>query len=182
MEHSLIKSILGYERRLFNDQIFMLMSYPRSGSNFLQNLLNQTTETHSQSLYSKPKLFKRKLTIKSHAFSQNFLEDELNRLYHGYYRDVSTRRVVIVRDPRDVFISFKDFVEVRKGIKVDQRRFLDYSYTYCTYQARTPVLNRRAEFTAKSNLDAYREFIYEFWALKGGEGGGDREPQHPNGH
>ena len=144
----------------------VVVSYPRSGSNFLQNVLEVSSGLSQRSLYI-PERNMRELCdygLKSHAISSDWLADEFSRTTINY--KYPEKIIYIYRDPRDVMISFYEFVRHRKRIALDQANFLKkVSYIYATYIDKDPVLDRKNSVEPMSVLDAYR-LHYKNWMLR----------------
>lgn len=142
-----------------------LVSYPRSGSNFLQNVLEKSSGQVCGSLYGA--VWSKRghhLNVKSHAFSRVWLLDEINR--YTKVSDNNPKVMCIFRDPRDVMISFWNFVQYKKNIVVAQDKFIDHmAYDYATFTSKDPVLDRRVEWSPLSVGDSYREH-YRNWMLQ----------------
>lgn len=142
-----------------------LVSFPRSGSNFLQNVLAKSSNKSCESLYgaiwAQPKTY---LSLKSHAISEAWLLDEIDRYSPQSWNN--PKIIYIYRDPRDVMVSFWEFVQYRKKIKIPQEFFIDQTaYDYATFESKDPVLDRRVEWAPLSVGNAYRKH-YNNWILK----------------
>lgn len=135
-----------------------LISPMRCGSNFLANVVCKSSGNQYSSIYDPETtpIYENNpnLIIKSHAPSYLHLLSEcgafipfMNRLPH--------KMIVLVRDPRDMFISMYDWMEARLKEEISQESFLD-DMKYC-YSA--PGLGQL------SPEDAYKEFIKNWWQV-----------------
>ncbi|OVE74306.1 hypothetical protein BVX94_00785 [bacterium B17] len=134
-----------------------LVSFPRAGSNFIQNVLTETTGILSQSIYApidiEPNLI---LTFKSHSLSMEYLKDEVNRLVSP---SISPSKLIILkRDPRDLMISFYEFVKRTKNIELSQESFLEET---CYFFASNidPTSSRKIYVKPMSISQAFKHHI-----------------------
>ena len=131
-----------------------LFSYPRSGSNFVQNVVKSSTGRRARSFGPDPILVPSDfLFFKSHAVCPDSLQDEIHRFIPGREDEVQPERMMLLwRDPRDVMISFYEWTQVHWGIDLEERDFLE------TYDRRRPMvgLGRLRGLTV---LEAYRLFF-----------------------
>jgi len=101
-----------------------LISFPRSGSNFLQNVLHRSSGFYCRPIYgeliTQPHLY---LSVKSHAASYAHLLDEIGRYMSGL-QPAPNRYIVLWRDPRDVIISFYEYTQARRQVRLQQSEFL----------------------------------------------------------
>jgi hypothetical protein len=142
----------------------VVVSFPRSGSNFLQNLLELSTGLRNRTLYHHPKIPLRELlSVKSHAPSREHLRDELRRRVPDLEGEPE-RVVRLCRDPRSVAISFYEFVQARKQISIAQEDFLDTCYYFATYLDGDGALSRQTEPKALSVADAWSSHANAFFA------------------
>lgn len=144
----------------------VVVSYPRSGSNFLQNVLAASSGLPLRSFHS-PYENMRELChygLKSHAISSDWLADEFSRTTLNY--KYPEKIIYVYRDPRDVMISFYEFVQHIKGVRLEQTSFLNQvSYIYATYTDKDPVLGRTSGIEPMSVLDGYKAH-YKNWILR----------------
>jgi hypothetical protein len=136
-----------------------LISYPRSGSNFLQSVLSGSAGIPSKSIYSFPhNKAHLTLSMKAHSLSYDHLIDEINRLVPG--SKFSNKLIVLQRDPRDVMISFFEFLLYKKEIQIPQADFLNnVCYFYATFKPQHLALDRKVEIAPTSIIDSYRKFV-----------------------
>ena len=85
------------------ERIF-LVSYPRSGSNFFQEVMKTKFHISSRSLYGDNPQDSTIRNLKSHAISYEYLKDECSFILGD--QSSPNRIIVLFRDPRDVMISF----------------------------------------------------------------------------
>ncbi|MCP5052369.1 MAG: sulfotransferase domain-containing protein [bacterium] len=134
-----------------------LASYPRAGSNYVQNVLTSSSGILSQSLYAPididPGLI---LTMKTHAPSREYLHDEINS-----FLPVSSKPskfIILCRDPRDTMISFYEYTRDQRNIDLDQRDFLKNTCYF--YASKIDASFQRKRYIAPlSILDSYKEFV-----------------------
>jgi hypothetical protein len=136
-----------------------LISYPRSGSNFLQSVVQGSSGLRCRSVYAFPHVQPQYiLSLKSHALSFGHLLDEISRLVPD--APPPQKLVVLFRDPRDVMVSFYEFLQVRKDVQIPQVDFLEgVSYFYATYKDRDMALARRSEYAPISIAESYRKHV-----------------------
>ena len=146
----------------------ILVSYPRSGSNYLQNVLGASTKLYCSSLYSpRPKDPECVLSFKSHALSPKYLYDELNRYYPGI--KPLSKIIWLKRDPRDVMVSFYEFLKYKKNIFVKQEEFLngiDYDYAFVGDSNNVYSYLRKNETSPMSIADAYISHVKSWTEIK----------------
>ena len=170
---------LNKVRKLKNTNIkspCFIVSYPRSGSNFLQSVLTHSSGFHSSSIYAynslKPTLYKSQskyllkpnelLTLKSHSITPAYFHDEVQRF--GIEMDKPEKIIFLIRDPRDVLISFYEFVQIRNGIKIEQFDFLyNTSFYYATYFEKDLVMSRKTEIAPLNIIESYKKFINHWY-------------------
>ena len=136
----------------------LLVSYPRSGSNFVQNVLRKSSLTENQSLYAPVEgKIRNILTLKSHAFSLRYLKAELKD-YLGI-KDLHRKRFVILfRDPRDVMISFYEYVRERRNEDINQADFLEKTDFFYASMMEKDIKNRL--YTREISVSkAYQMFV-----------------------
>ena len=161
----------GLERlsKLRYAQPAVVVSYPRSGSNFMQSILTHSTGMNNISIYGQsPSSFIPLLTVKSHAPSPEYLEDEYQRLLET--ESLPGRIILLKRDPRDVMISFYEYTQTQRGTTISQEDFLEnISFFYASTIDKTH--SRRIETSPLTVLEAYRKHIHTWFA--------DRSPALP---
>ena len=136
----------------------IIVSYPRSGSNFLQQILRDNSDLKTSSLYGSASNVREADNLKSHAISHEYLQAELS-LITGRY-DQNVKILVLFRDPRDVMISFYNYAIARKIIDVPHNQFLDLDwFLIFGYSQSTRVHMRRHHLTPISVGDAYQIFV-----------------------
>jgi len=136
-----------------------LVGFPRSGTNFLQSVLEGSSGLLCRSLYGPPKVNQNNiLSLKSHTPSYEFLLDEIGRFVPEF--GTPDKFILIIRDPRDVFISFYEFVQSTKGLSITQSEFIyEVCYFFATFEDRHKVNSRKLEFAPLSIFDAYKKHI-----------------------
>lgn len=146
-----------------------LISYPRSGSNFLQSVLEASSNIRCRSIYRYPRVDPhRMLSLKSHSLSYQYLLDEISRLVPD--SPFPEKLILLHRDPRDVMISLYEFVQVRKGIRINQSEFLDdVDFFYATFQDRDMTLHRGVEYSPISIAESYQKYVHNWFVNKPGD-------------
>ncbi|MBO8151893.1 MAG: sulfotransferase domain-containing protein [Candidatus Marinimicrobia bacterium] len=127
-----------------------LISFPRSGSNFVQNVITKSSGTYNYSIYYFGNNEYRKcLTIKSHALSYSHLIAEVARFIPSE-RNLPAKFIILWRDPRDIMISFYEFIQKRYDISLSQGEFLSNEVNYVRHVIGFPPL---------PILEAYKVFM-----------------------
>jgi LPS sulfotransferase NodH len=138
-----------------------VVSYPRSGSNFLQSIIEHSTGMQNPSIYA-AELWKRLplLTVKSHALSPEYLEDEWERLIE---RKGGPERIILIkRDPRDVMISFYEYTQTQRNTAISQEEFLDQiDFFYASTIDKN--YTRRVDKGPMNVAEAYRRHVREWF-------------------
>lgn len=136
-----------------------LIGFPRSGTNFLQSVLEGSSGLLCRSIYGPPTINPNHiLSLKSHTPSYEFLLDEIRRFLPN--SESPDKFILIIRDPRDVFISFYEFVQSTKGVSIAQSDFIkEVSYFFATFEDRHKVNSRKLELAPLSIFDAYKKHI-----------------------
>jgi hypothetical protein len=148
-------SLRHHTRRASYDLPSFVISYPRSGSNFLQSVLRSSSGLHCVPIYNNYTHPQKYLSLKSHAPSYVHLLGELSR-FAPTMQILPSKFVILWRDPRDVMISFYKYVQVSESVRLSQREFLTEHMYY------RPVLGFRAE----SVTQAYRTFVRNWYSLE----------------
>jgi hypothetical protein len=147
-----------------------LIAFPRSGSNFLQQVIESSSGLTCRSLYAVPHDAPHKvLNFKSHALSYAHLLDEVTRLVGPV--DAPEKIIVLQRDPRDVMISFYEFVQTRKEIAVPQEDFFHHiCFFWTAFVDKDRILERRVELAPLSIAEAYRRHVQKWFVQPDFEG------------
>lgn len=103
----------------------IIVSFPRSGSNFLQSVLRQTCEVGATSIYTGAARSDDISNVKSHAPSPEYLNDEVLRILNEDLKKTPAKVCWLVRDPRDAMVSFYEFTRNRLGMDIDQKQFCE---------------------------------------------------------
>lgn len=138
-----------------------VVSFPRSGSNFLQNVLRASSGRAARSIYDDPRDAPGAFSLKSHAPTRAYLRDEARRLLD--LDPTRSRKLILVRDPRDVMISFFEYTQHKQATRIGQRHFVG-SYDFFLAAPIDRHCRRRAETSALSVIDAYRKWLRD-WAM-----------------
>ena len=140
----------------------VVVSFPRTGSNYLQSILMHSSSTHNISIYSQnPSGFKPLLSVKSHALSPEYLQDEYERLMEREH--LPEKILLMKRDPRDVMISFYEYTQKQRGVKISQDDFLE---EVCFFYASTidKTNSRRVETAPLNIVGAYKKHIRQWFS------------------
>jgi hypothetical protein len=141
-----------------------LISFPRSGSNFLQTVLEKSSGLKCCSFYSpRPKDSEHILSFKSHALSPEYLQDEISRYIPGSHKP--EKIIFLRRDPRDVMISFYEFVLDLKKINIRQDLFLHNICYHYAFDSNPPMVqsSRRKVETSPMNIQAAFQRHIQAW-------------------
>ncbi|MEQ9674826.1 MAG: sulfotransferase domain-containing protein [Roseovarius indicus] len=102
----------------------ILIGFPRSGTNFLQSVVQASTNRSAKSIYGgRPERTRTAISLKSHAPSPDILNRELTKLIKPGFK---TQKIIrLFRDPRDVMISYFEMFRKHTGERPAQTEFLD---------------------------------------------------------
>ena len=116
------QSLADNQPQILESSAFVV-TFPRSGSNFLQNLIGSVVGGDNCSIYAMLSNYSCIQTLKSHAISADCLDEECNRLLGGTHDHRPV--ILLLRDPIDVIISFYEFTKAKLGVDIDQGDFLE---------------------------------------------------------
>ena len=151
-----IKRATNLSQRLSYRLPAIVVSFPRSGSNFIQNVIQESSGMICQSIYDTDILLNGTLNLKTHSPSPEYFINEWIDSFKS--EPLPEKLILLIRDPRDVFISFYEFVKFRRNIDVPQNDFLsqtDYFYAAFT--------DKRIYSDGLSICRAYKEFIQNWY-------------------
>ena len=147
----------------FNNRMlpFVLISYPRSGSNYLQNVMYSSTGVWGLSMYGLQEHEDEGLmSIKSHSLSLEGLKNEYKKNVRKSLSDAQYL-VYLYRDPRDVMISFYEYSKAVKKLNISQEEFIHNSgYYFLTNIDRGN--DRQFDFQDFSPIAAYK-MMHKNW-------------------
>lgn len=143
--------------------ISFLISFPRSGANVLQNVFRISSGLDAQSIYGTLNHPDKIVNYKSHAPSREYLYDETQRLLNKDSRN--SKKIILVRDPRDVFISFYEYTQHQKKTTIDQDFFIQ-NYDFFLAAPIDRQFLRKVECTPLKVIEAYKKHINE-WIIEG---------------
>ncbi len=147
-----------------------LVSFPRSGSNMIQNVLESSSGMRCCSLYSPRPLDPASvLSFKSHALSPAYLTDEIARFYPEL--ESPDKTILLQRDPRDVIVSFFEYVKTQKSINLNQSEFLhgiSYEYAFNNNPSTVQSHLRKVAIEPLSVSQGYRMHL-QSWFLNHGD-------------
>lgn len=132
----------------------VLVGFPRSGTNFVQNVVQKSTGLYCSTLYSPLEAWGEfALTVKSHALSPAGLRQEWEWFLPGH--TMPTKIILLARDPRDVMISFYEYVKAMRRNHIDQAAFMQSNYYYAASLDSLSIY----ESETLSVANAYRHFV-----------------------
>jgi hypothetical protein len=143
-----------------------LVSFPRAGSNFIQNVLAGSARIPCRSLYATMTVDPQYvLSFKSHALSMEYLLDEIRRLLPVFTKP--SKLILLKRDPRDVMISFFEFIQVERNIVLHQKDFLEnVCYFYASFIDKT--VQRKQNIAPINIVDAFKTHVKNWFEKKPG--------------
>lgn len=127
---------------LISDKKSFVVSFPRSGSNFLQACLRVQCGLSASSLYKPNHDFQNVNNLKSHAISPEYLRDEIGFICEHNFNPAHI--YLLKRDPRDTMISFYEFFLSRDQGTVLQRDFLDIDWFLAFQRSSGPNAHLRS--------------------------------------
>ena len=137
---------------------------PRSGTNFFQSVLRSVTTQSAESIYSG----KAAKNLKSHALSPSYLDWEAS--FFGISKTENPLHWLLVRDPRDIVISFYDFVLARKNLDIEQDEFLTIDYFFALSYNGSAKADARCEFLQPLTIENAFEAFAKNWLAARTEG------------
>ncbi len=155
----------------------LLCSFPRSGSNFLQNIVRLNTRPRAvlcSSIYgyssqnAQEQARTGKAFFKTHACDQAQLDTELAQLWNMGGR--AYRHILLVRDPRDVMISLYDYILGHRGVRLAPEHFLDTDFYWYLFKPDVlTVLRDENHARPLTVLEAYRLWVRTWFGGKGAQ-------------
>ena len=137
-------------------KISLTVSFPRSGSNWLQNVITETFDQKCSSMYASPCFNKPIFNLKSHAINEQNLEKETLSLLHDSPNNL--KKVILFRDPRDIIISFYEFVKARDQVLISQEDFLKLDYNHATFGGNA-FFFKKSSYDTISLSEAYKIYV-----------------------
>lgn len=144
-------------------EVSFLTAFPRSGANFVQNVLSSARGVVATDIYRadpwRPRLTDpgcSHLNLRSHACSPLLLGWEASQQLEKPLGNQGV--VILVRDPRDSFISLYNFCRKQHNMQLSQ---VDFCHAYSFYDA-APIYARfdlSRPMEPLSLVDAYRMFV-----------------------
>lgn len=151
----------------------ILLSFPRSGSNFLQNIVKQNaTGIQCTSIAARGDFLRPKACLKSHAINEALLAAELRDPWNRHEPRNAT--IILTRDPRDVMISYYDLLPPVFGDEITPASLFEHDFEWIKseYRSRKAGVSRenhqdRAPATQPvySVLDALGDW-HKNWTLR----------------
>ena len=142
-------------------RLSVLLSFPRSGSNFVQNVIESSTSVQCDSIYRMPGVARDDLCLKSHALTANMLRGELAKFWN--FAAISEKRLVLIRDPRDVMISMFDYLREYRNAELRDDEFFAADYFWWFFMPDKIGVARDGRTAATTIIDAYRLW-FDTWA------------------
>ncbi len=142
-----------------------LVSFPRSGSNFLQSVLQGSSGIRCQSIYGpSSEDTDTILSLKSHAISYEYLLDEIHRFIPKVTQP--SKLLLLYRDPRDVMISFLEYTQVNRKVQIPQEDFLENVSFFYAAGTIDKTFERKVEYGPMSIIDVYKKHIRKWFIDK----------------
>lgn len=130
-----------------------LISFPRSGSNFLQFIIEKSSGLRCQSIYGEicnsPNYL---LSLKSHAITYEYLLYEINCLLPCVSKP--GKIILLHRDPHDVMISYYEYTQTQNKVQIDQGEFLNKDDYFLA-----ALIIRNVRYTLLSVGQAYKQHV-----------------------
>ncbi len=149
--------VMRHRQRVNYSLPTFLVSFPRSGSNFLQSILEKSSGLLCRSIYSglhnSPHDF---LSLKSHAVSSAYLLDEIEQVLARVPK--SLKLIILCRDPCDVMISYYEYTQMQKNIQINQGNFLNSSDYFLEAIIKRERF-RRVKYKLLSVSQAYKQHV-----------------------
>lgn len=143
------------------EDLTTLVAFPRSGSQFVQNVIKKNTSgIVCASMYSNEPLMRKRLNLRSHALNMGDMRSELRTIWDTEV--AKFKPIVLVRDPRDIFLSIYDFVWKTRKVKIEPKDFLDADYYWYFFEPEKIAVVRGRQTRALSMVEAYKTW-YRNW-------------------
>ena len=134
----------------------ILLSYPRSGSNFFQQIVTESSGYAGNSIYSKEGRFtpEQNILVKSHAIDLEHLKFEMQAARISF---PPAKVIILFRDPHDIMRSFLEFLNFHQSLNMPPEDFLSFcSFHYAARLQDWAVGRTNNHLTV---ADAYRRFV-----------------------
>lgn len=152
-----------------NEPACWMAALPRSGSNYVMQVLASMAKGEHYSIYGHlGKIGSRTnaTVVRSHALTFKQLDEELQR-FTGKVWNKETPVVALVRDPRDIAISFYEYTQFVLKVKIPQEQFLN-GVDYYLASGIDLGGSRRSSLAPTSVIQAMRQFINNWLAEENG--------------
>lgn len=138
-----------------------LVAFPRSGAQFVQNVLSKNTQKVGfEAVYSDEPRLREQLNLRSHALNMGSMRIELRSIWE--IEAAKFNPIILMRDPRDIFVSMYDYIWKKRKIKLEPKAFLEADYYWYFFELDQIDVVRAGQTHALSMLDAYRAW-YRNW-------------------
>jgi len=162
LRHSYERLIAEHTQRISYSLPTFLVSFPRSGSNFVQSILEGSSGLRCRSIYAghhdSPLCV---LSFKSHATSYEYLLDEIERLLSSVSEP--SKLILLHRDPRDVMISFYEYAQMQKNAQIEQSEFVN-NYDYFLAAPIDRECLRKVDYSPLNVSQAYQKHVMNWFS------------------
>jgi len=146
-----------------------MVALPRSGSNHVMHVLAGMANGVSRSMYGHLGKFGEQANatiVRSHALSPCQFDEESLR-FTGQIWDQKRQIILLIRDPRDIMISFYEYALVMLKVKITQSQFL-HDVDYYLVSGTDIGGMRRSTLAPTSVIQAMRKFMTNWLAMHAG--------------
>ena len=143
-----------------------MVALPRSGSNHVMHVLASMAKGKYLSIYGLgwPGGQASATVVRSHALTPDLFNEELVR-FTGQPWNEQTTLLALVRDPRDIAISFYEYAQVTLGVEIRQEEFLQGVDYYLASGIDIGSV-RRSMLAPRSIAQGMRQFICNWLAAE----------------
>lgn len=115
------------QKGLQTAHLSLLLSFPRSGSNFVQNVLKQNCpDLLCAGIYRGGHMSAPHICLKSHAIDSKAVAHEVQKFWSA--APAPNTQIALLRDPRDMFLSIYDYVAGHRQTPTDPDKALDLDF------------------------------------------------------
>lgn len=137
------------------EDLTTLIAFPRSGGHFLQNVIDKNTSgIFCATIYAQEAMMRKRMNLKSHALNMGDVRLELRAIWE--IERPKFNPIILMRDPRDIFLSMYDYIWKKRKIKIDPKVFLDSDYYWYFFEPEQISTIRASQTDAISMIDAYK--------------------------
>jgi hypothetical protein len=154
--------VIGWaETQVSLQDLTSLIAFPRSGGQFVQNVIKKNTSgIFCSTIYNDDVVIRKHMNLKSHALTMGAVRSELRSIWD--VEEVKFKPIILVRDPRDIFLSMYDYVWKMRDVKLEPKDFLHADYYWYFFEPELIMTVRAGQTHALSMIDAYRIW-YRNW-------------------